>query len=385
MTPELPSASAARVAARSIPADPFLCANCGTAYSGNYCPQCGQTTRSPMRHFGALVEDALDLFFNFDSRFVHTLPPLLLRPGFLSREYFAGRRIRYIPPFRLTFLLSVLAFLLMHFAIEAATNGLKDANFETNFNGAETPAEVQKGLKGALDGLEAARAATGGHGNEGFDVAEAEVRKAAARRLEELAQAPALATSTPAAAPTSAPSSPAPSSAAKPPKIELPTTRSTRVNAALEQIKGQYLAAARDPRARQALLASFFRTLPQAMLVLLPLFALLLKFTYLFKRRLYIEHLIVALHSHAFLFLLLLLLSGASLLGTTWPALSSSLHMVSWLLWLWLPLYLLLMQKRVYQQGWFLTVLKFGFLGICYVVLLSFTILGAAIAGAMLA
>ena len=36
-----------------------------------------------------------------------------------------------------------------------------------------------------------------------------------------------------------------------------------------------------------------------------------------------------------------------------------------------MPLYLLLMQKRVYAQGWTMTLLKYCVLGICYVVLLS--------------
>ena len=49
-------------------------------------------------------------------------------------------------------------------------------------------------------------------------------------------------------------------------------------------------------------------------LVLLPVFALMLKIVYAFKRRLYMEHLIVALHSHAFLCLTLLLLFVANLL-----------------------------------------------------------------------
>ena len=37
-----------------------------------------------------------------------------------------------------------------------------------------------------------------------------------------------------------------------------------------------------------------------------------------------------------------------------------------------MPLYLLLMQKRVYGQGWIMTLLKYLVLGICYLVLLSF-------------
>ena len=44
-------------------------------------------------------------------------------------------------------------------------------------------------------------------------------------------------------------------------------------------------------------------------------------------------------------------------------------------IWCWMPLYLLLMQKRVYGQGWLMTLLKFAVIGVCYSILLS---LGAA-------
>ena len=37
-----------------------------------------------------------------------------------------------------------------------------------------------------------------------------------------------------------------------------------------------------------------------------------------------------------------------------------------------MPLYLLLMQKRVYRQGWLMTLLKYFVLGLCYTVLISF-------------
>jgi hypothetical protein len=118
---------------------------------------------------------------------------------------------------------------------------------------------------------------------------------------------------------------------------------------------------------------------PTTLFVLLPVFALMLKVLYLFRRRLYMEHLIVALHSHAFLCLALLLVfvllllerelaPGGGLPGTVFSLLEAAL-------WVWMPLYLLLMQKRVYGQGWPMTLLKYCVLGICYLVLLS---LGAA-------
>ena len=59
---------------------------------------------------------------------------------------------------------------------------------------------------------------------------------------------------------------------------------------------------------------------PAMMFFLLPVFALLLKLTYWFKRRLYMEHLIVALHSHAFLCagLLVVLLLAVVAAGLAW-------------------------------------------------------------------
>ena len=126
------------------------------------------------------------------------------------------------------------------------------------------------------------------------------------------------------------------------------------------------------------LVDAFLGALPQTLFVLLPVFALLLKVFYLFKRRLYMEHLIVALHSHAFLCAAILLLVGLGELRDLagagfWHAL------LGWgeaALCVWMPLYLLLMQKRVYRQGWFMTVLKFGLLGLFYFVLL---LLGAGV------
>ena len=106
---------------------------------------------------------------------------------------------------------------------------------------------------------------------------------------------------------------------------------------------------------------------------------------YLFRRRLYVEHLIVALHSHAFLFLCLLLGVLFQLLSVmlephaAW--LAAPLGWLIAVLWIWAPIYLLVMQKRVYRQGWPMTVLKYLVTGWCYCWLLGFAILGAAAMG----
>ena len=121
--------------------------------------------------------------------------------------------------------------------------------------------------------------------------------------------------------------------------------------------------------------------LPQVLFVLMPLFALLLKIFYIFKRRLYMEHLIVALHSHAFVFLSLFLFTLAGFAHawalTSATALAPMLGLLLFVMGWWIPIYLFVMQKRVYGQGWFFTTVKFCTIGICYTIMIS---LGAAAA-----
>jgi hypothetical protein len=83
------------------------------------------------------------------------------------------------------------------------------------------------------------------------------------------------------------------------------------------------------------------------------------------------EHLIVALHSHAFLCLALLGVFLLIALGEAMPVLSPLTTLLKIGLFVWMPVYLLLMQKRIYRQGWTMTVLKYCTLGFCYLILLS--------------
>ena len=56
------------------------------------------------------MREATGRYFSLDGRMWRTLAALLFRPGFLTREYFAGRRRRYIRPARLFLVLSLALF-----------------------------------------------------------------------------------------------------------------------------------------------------------------------------------------------------------------------------------------------------------------------------------
>lgn len=77
------------------------CRNCGAALAGEYCGRCGQREGRGDRGFAALLGELAGELFDWDSRFWRTLWPLLVRPGFLTAEYIAGRRARYVAPLRL--------------------------------------------------------------------------------------------------------------------------------------------------------------------------------------------------------------------------------------------------------------------------------------------
>ncbi len=86
------------------------CGNCGAALMGPYCFQCGQHAHESARSVAALFHDSWHVVTHIDSRFWQTLYILLLKPGVLTKEYFAERRARYLPPVRLYLVLSVLFF-----------------------------------------------------------------------------------------------------------------------------------------------------------------------------------------------------------------------------------------------------------------------------------
>src|SRR5687767_11531382 len=88
----------------------YTCANCGAELSGEYCAACGQRHEPHIHSVAHFAGEAFESISHADSRLWRTLWYLFSRPGFLTREFFAGRRVAYLPPFRLYLVLSVLFF-----------------------------------------------------------------------------------------------------------------------------------------------------------------------------------------------------------------------------------------------------------------------------------
>jgi hypothetical protein len=101
------------MAAASTAASP-PCRNCGHALTpaDHYCAQCGQLARLRPLTVRAFIREYGYQYLGPKGSLWRTLALLLARPGLLTQEFLQGRRRRYLHPFRLYLVVSVLFFLL---------------------------------------------------------------------------------------------------------------------------------------------------------------------------------------------------------------------------------------------------------------------------------
>ncbi len=92
----------------------IICKNCDTQFEGHFCPNCGQSVKDLDRPISVLVFDIMANMWAFDTRLFKTIKSLLFRPGEMADDYSAGKRARYMPPFRLYIFISFIFFLLLN-------------------------------------------------------------------------------------------------------------------------------------------------------------------------------------------------------------------------------------------------------------------------------
>ena len=376
------------------------CRNCGSPLYGEHCYACGQPTKGLVRHFSSILGDVADTIFNIDGRLLRTLPALLLKPGFLTREYIEGHRVRYGSPVRLFVFLCIGTFFAAKLATPSFEIGRDDAVRVAGTDEVVIDPDGNEGFEeiDTVEGVEArlaeVRAEMATRREESKNVpgvvavlaaAEKQMETDARQRIEELRATPAMAgdaegrSSSPGLSVDEDSDTPNINFNGKPWDAEtnplvvdsLPESANDWLNVQIGHIPQNWKRVREDP---DLLRNAFYSALPTALFVLVPVFALLLKVLYVYQRRLYMEHLVSALHGHAFVCAMLLVLmamtSFESLLGS--PAwLAAPMGWLEWLALAWIPAYLWLHLKRVHGQRWFATSLNFAILGFAEILLLS--------------
>jgi Protein of unknown function (DUF3667) len=308
---------------------PTHCENCGALLHGHWCGQCGQPAIDYRRSFRYVIVDLLDEFLNWDSKFFRTIGLLLVRPWKLTNAFLAGHRVRYVHPLRLYLLASILFFFAVNYwakAIHVAPTRFSSEQrsaVEAALKKRDMPPEIRAEVENALN-----RAGSPASGQ---------------------AEQPPQATPTPLV------------------DLSPSKTPSTRFEKWFE-------ARAKDKMGEHGTKMGLFvktliSNLPYMMLCCIPLFALVLKLLYVRRKIFYIDHLIYALHIHSFVYLATILIILATI-GLGRVALGALAGWMIVLLWVTFAAEVFLSIRRVYRQGWFVSIFKFFFGGFVYLVVL---------------
>ena len=399
------------------------CENCHSPLNGPFCANCGQEADSKLKYFWVVIMHLLDDIFSFDSRASRTLFPLLTRPAFLTNEYFAGRRVHYVPPLRLYLFISIIFFLTLKFFIAADNNKVitisdkqalitqvkshikelktekstfenkEELSVEANDNISKLDADIAS-FTTYLDDLNSDYSL----GNNKqiikftrelveleFDQMKGELPEDKKARFDSLITSRLKAKKGKNETQDNNDISIANNEDGTLSFDFLSDEKNKKVNAFAKELTEKAEKAFNTDTG--PLIEQVIGKLPQLMFILLPLFAVLLKVMFIFSKRLYMEHLTVALHSHSFIFIAILLSEMLDVLNgyleETYPSFASFTGVVAGGILLWIPIYLFLMHKKVYKQGVFFTLVKFCVIGTIYSVMILLTGLVAIVWGLM--
>ena len=315
------------------------CEDCGAELHGHYCSNCGQVAVDYRRSFRHVIADVAESFLNWDSKFTKTIGLLLVCPGWLTNQFVAGRRTRYLHPLRLYLLISILFFLCLRLApvnlhpkVDSKMTPEDRAKVEEAMKNPDIPPfvreQVLQGLaKGAKSDTTVGKPAPGKSKDE------------LQRQVDEAAP---------------------------------PSWLKKRV---MEKV---------GPHGNNVeLLSKTLRdNISTMMLFCIPLFALVLKILYLRHGRFYIEHLVYALHIHSFFYIAVLLTAFSAMAAKRWaPALETPLI---WILVIAIATQVFVSIRQVYRQRWFITTFKFLFGGVIYLFVLVLALAITAVATLLL-
>jgi hypothetical protein len=120
------------------------CRNCEEAFDSSYefCPYCGQQAVDNLT-VGVLFSNTIENYFSIDARFFRSFATLMLKPGVLARRFVDGKRIKYLHPAQFYLFVSVVFFFIFSFSVREADTEISQA-IKTGF-------EQEDNMKTLLD------------------------------------------------------------------------------------------------------------------------------------------------------------------------------------------------------------------------------------------
>jgi hypothetical protein len=369
------------------------CLNCGEVLTGQHCSHCGQRAKVRVLSLWGMTRDLLGDMLDWDARIWRTLRPLAFSPGKLTQEYLRGRRAGYTPPFRMYVLLSVAFFVVaslgsdpgadLHFSVDGKGGASLTIAGDTpaTTDGKQAPAATAAPpASPQAEGDSVSSAAAPAGPAPTLDAETSRLIEAFVKRMPEKdrAQARMELTKKLSVAP------PAQLGKAK----DMMKDPCGSENLKFDVPFGKHY----EPRLRQACEKiwtdtpgfgrALFQNAPKMMFIFLPLIAAVMYVLYIGSGRYYVEHLLFVVHFHAFFFLgglVILLAERTSWLapGTRFAAAGKTFGgFLIAAFTIYVPVYLYIAMRRVYEQGRLVTFAKYSALGIAYLFCMVITAVG---------
>jgi hypothetical protein len=380
------------------------CENCGAQLQGHWCAKCGQPAIDYRRSFRHVIADLLNEFLNWDSKFFATIGLLLARPWKLTNQFLAGHRVRYVHPLRLYLLASILFFFAVNYAIKSAhfdpinLSPENRAEIRDELQRENLAPEVRAKIEAALGGVEVAPNKRARLEEElRREDLSADARREIQERLQHGDPVPNARTKIEDAMKDVPPEVRAKiqdalkraSPSTQEPKQPGQTTPESRENdrprleSASDKNASTPFEKWIEARAKEKMgehgtkmglfIATLFSNLPYMMLCCIPLFAFVLKILYVRRHIFYIDHLVYALHIHTFAYTGVMLIVLATI-GLNHMVPGTISGWIIALLWIAFAVQIFLSIRRVYRQGWFISIFKFFFGGFAYLIFLVFAL-----------
>ena len=331
------------------------CLNCGGIVTERYCSHCGQENTEPKESLGHLIGHFFADVTHFDSQIFTTLKDLVFRPGFLTREYVAGRRLKYLNPIRMYIFISAVFFLVVFAGIEGhegaeaseksehATNVFRQ-RFADSLRGSSSDTVRERVNREMAERLDTAKEAKGESVFFSFGTGGKIIIDLTENKYNTLREYDSI-------------------------QPYLPDSSRGKGFWGWVSRKNVQKKEEHGGRSHTHVEEDLTHMIPKIMFVLLPLFAWFISWFYSRKKYYYVQHAIFSIHFHSFVFLLFLVVTLISKLITNYKA-EIALVLGAYLLTL---VYLVAALRGMYRQAVWMSVLKGVAVWLIYVVVILVT------------
>jgi len=349
------------------------CKNCEQKHKTGFefCPHCGQKTNEDLT-VGVLFYNTISNYFSFDARFFKSFIPLMFRPGILAKRFIEGKRLLYLHPAQMYLFISVVFFFFFSFIVRDQVEEL-DKQLEKGFTEKTAKidslrtqvldttkiASITKSLKDsnivigvdaeelqALDSIIATKANTTNNNFSGLTFGYD------GKKVDSLIAAKA------------------------PVEAQLNAMGMEEDAGIFKRRLYTQLLKFQTNKKGGTILQTFYDSIPIALFVLLPIFAMLLKL-FFWRRGSFAHHLVFSFYYYSFLFTVLCIILLANFIWDV-PDWVGFLIMLSTFFYLFLAI------KHFYKQGVFVSFFKTCVITFMYMIFVMPIAIGVMMAGAFL-